>query len=580
MRRTALIYTVLASLIMLPCLVLADVSVSIVLDRTEATLLDTIGMTVKVSGTQSSDQPILSGFKDFEIRQGGTSSRVEMINGKVSSSKEFSYTLMPEKAGTFVVGPVKVKVNGKTATSSTKTITITEPSKSKGLDRGILFLEATVSSNEIYVEEQAIYTLKLYRRESISNISLSLPEADNITFKQLGNHFEYQSVYNGQNFNVLEIRYALIPSQKGVYGIRPARMTFTLINGNSRSPFGFFDDPFFSRKTGQQKTLASEPIELTVLPLPEQGRPPDFSGLVGTFVIEGVIEQTEEKKGDSATLTVVLKGRGNIERIPDLKFPEMTDVKIYADQPVLSEAYDSKGLTGSKIMKWAIVPEKDGLCLVPSLSLSYFDTTDRTYRTTGTGDISLFVIPGEAEKIELFTVGTTNQTQPGIVKKEVQELGYDILPVHTSMKNLTGSGFHTMRPLLWIILAVPILIYGVAIYGVRFSNRSEQEICVAKAKRAAKALIKQCSQEKACASRMLTCLKDYYNDRFRLSLGALTATEAAEILLENGVSSETIKQLKQLVQNFENAAYTGRGDDVISTETLLALIKKIEKEAR
>jgi hypothetical protein len=137
-----------------------------------------------------------------------------------------------------------------------------------------------------------------------------------------------------------------------------------------------------------------------------------------------------------------------------------------------------------------------------------------------------------------------------------------------------------MRTLLWIILAVPILIYGVAIYGVRFSNRSELEIRGAKAKRAAKALIKQCSQEKADASRTLACLKDYYNDRFHLSLGALTATEAAEILLVKGVSSETTEELKKLVQNFENAVYTGRGDDVISTETLLALIKKIEKEAK
>jgi len=69
-----------------PCIVAANISVSLTPDRTEATLPDSIRIIVSVSGTRNDDaQPVLYGMESFNIRRGGTSSRVEIINGQVNA---------------------------------------------------------------------------------------------------------------------------------------------------------------------------------------------------------------------------------------------------------------------------------------------------------------------------------------------------------------------------------------------------------------------------------------------------------------------------------------------------------------
>ncbi len=65
-------------------------------------------------------------------------------------------------------------------------------------------------------------------------------------------------------------------------------------------------------------------------PLPQEGKPSDFSGLVGKFKMWSKLEPVSLKTGESATLTVSVSGQGNVNRIPDLKIPELIHIKIYA----------------------------------------------------------------------------------------------------------------------------------------------------------------------------------------------------------------------------------------------------------
>jgi len=181
----------LVLLFLLPCLAAADVSVSLKLDRNKTMLTDSVSMVVKVSGSRSSGQPVIKGLEPFDVSSRGTSSRVEIINNKVNAGIEYSYLLMPKKAGTFRIGPAELKVKGTVVQSNTESLTIIEPARSAGEDRGPLFLSAGLSSHDVYVEEQVIYSLKLYRRSAVSNISLSLPEAEHLSFKQLGKPAEY-----------------------------------------------------------------------------------------------------------------------------------------------------------------------------------------------------------------------------------------------------------------------------------------------------------------------------------------------------------------------------------------------------
>ena len=330
MKKTFILLVVLILSILLPCLSSARISVNLKLDRREATPMDSIRMTINLSGSRkSSSNPVIKGLESFSVTSGGTSSRVEIINGKINSGVDYTYFLQPREPGTYTIGPAEVTVKGKIYLSNTEILRVIKPKPSAGEGRGPIFLTASLSSPQAYLEEQIVYSLKLYRLVKVSDVSLGLPKIDHITFKQLGNPLEYRSIHNDQSYQVLEVRYALIPSREGVYAIDPATMNMTAFQPRGRSSRGMFDDPFFSFSSGRPITLSSDPLELTVIPLPKKGSPDNFSGLVGTFQMDFQLAPSEIKAGESATLTVILKGRGNVSRMPDLKLPEMNRIKFY-----------------------------------------------------------------------------------------------------------------------------------------------------------------------------------------------------------------------------------------------------------
>lgn len=584
MRRSALVLLALFLFIVVPFSAMAKVSVSLRLGRSEATMADSIKMVISISGTRSSDsKPILHGLENFNVTQGGTSSRLEIINGKINTGIDYTYFIQPKKAGNFKIGPAEVTISGKTFTSNSETLTVVKPRKSSGVDRGPVFLNATLSSQTLYVEEQAIYSLKLYWRVKVREISLDLPETEHLTLKQLGKPTEYQSVYDGQSYQVLEVRYALIPSKKGKYMIGPSRMNMTVFQPRGRSRRrSLFDDPFFSFSRGRPMTLASEHLELDVLPLPGEGRPGDFTGLVGTFEIESKLEPSTIKAGESATLTITLSGRGNVNRIPDLKIPDLEDTKLYADQPVLNVEPDAKGLAGSKTMKWALVPEKEGHYQIPQISVSFFDSTSHQYRVIKTFPQTLSVLPGKKMRAQSPEEGGKELESKGTVKQPVKVLARDILPIHTSIKAFMSASPTRPKGLFSpLLLFMPIFAYTVTLLGTKFRKKSIKASAAMKARKASRVLIKKCRRGNLSARDSTLSIRDYLNDRFGLSLGSLTPDEASEILQSKGVSLDTAQELRTFLQRAEDAIYTGKGHESGDMgESIPRLVKTIEKESR
>lgn len=588
MKKLLTLLHVLFVFVMMPCLARADISVTLTLDRHKASLMDSIRMVVTVSGTsKSNSRPILHNVESFDINRGGTSSRVEIVNGKVNAGIDYTYYLQPKKTGTFKIGPAEVKIEGQSFRSKAETLNIIAPPRTSGKNRGPLFLSASISKHSAYVEEQVTYTLKLFRLSPVSDISLDLPETANLEFRQLGKPVEYEGIYNAQSYQILEIRYALIPSATGTYGIRPSRMRLTVAQPGRQSPGGlfndpFFNNPFFSMSSGRPMTLDSEPLELTVLPLPEKGRPADFSGLVGSFTMKANLVPSEIKAGESATLTIVLSGQGNIKRIPDLKMPELEQTKVYADQPLLKERMDDKGIGGSKTMKWALVPEKEGLQRIPSLALSFFDTTTNEYRTIKTPPFSLSVLPGKSAQAQTATGLQKRQESAGSSKKAIKQLGHDILPIHTSIKNLAGgSRSPAMGLFFWVVLIVPIFAYAAMLLGLRLIKHSSKTMAATKAKKAARTLFRKCRQENVNAVDLNSFIRDYLNNRLSLSLGSLTPTDAVEILTAKGVGLETAQKVGRLIQEIEDIVYTGQGHNPCDLgEDVVKLFRQVEKEIR
>ena len=138
-------------------------------------------------------------------------------------------------------------------------------------------------------------------------------------------------------------------SKPGAFTINPSRLKMTVRQPGSRSLFdNFFNDTFSGFSSSRPLTLTTDPIDLHVNALPRAGKPTDFTGLVGTFQMTSTLEPASLKAGESATLTIQVKGRGTVNRIPDLDLPEMDFARTYSDQPVLETGQSRQGISRDK----------------------------------------------------------------------------------------------------------------------------------------------------------------------------------------------------------------------------------------
>ena len=565
----------------------AEISVTLRLDRREATLVDTIQMEVGVSGSRNSDaKPVVQGLEKFLVSQGGTSSRVEVINGRINAGLAYTFFIQPQKIGTFEIGPAEIKVNGKIFKSNSAKLVVKASDKKSDSDRGPVFIEASLTSPEAYIEEQVIYTLKLYRRVRVNNLSLGLPQVEQLVIKQLGEPKEYQSTLEGIPYQVLEIRYSLSASKEGEYVIGPSKMNMNVRRRRSQSLFDdFFKDPFSqspfsSFSTGRPLTVATSPMELKVLPLPEEKKPADYSGLVGNFEMESRLNPNRLKTGESATLTVEISGKGNIHRIPDIELPDLPFARAYGDQPLLESEPGEDGIGGRKTMKWALVPQESGQFEIPVLRLSYFNPDTETYDVLHTAIHTLSVTAGQSPaSADIPTSPSIDGTAGTAVKKEIEQIGQDILPIHMTTDNLSvpyrklASGW-----LFWLALIGPLSIYLMLLVGLKLGKRSPDRITQARSKSAFRRLSKRSRQNNFGCADLIDAFRDYLNDKYNLSIGTLTPDDVEHVLRSKGIATDRIINICALLQRLENAVYARDNTQPMNaTSELLRLVKSLEK---
>jgi hypothetical protein len=567
-------------LMLLPLRALAAASVQLEIDRAEATLQDTVTLKVKVSGLSPDTEPKIQGLKDLAVVAGGTTTRIEIINFSRSEYIEYLYYLQPRATGTYRIGPAEVSAGGRVFRSGTATLTVRGAASSRGGQaieaEGPLFLRAELSKTAAYADEPVIYSIRLYRLVKVSLQALDIPDNPSLTFKKLGDSLEYKASIDGQTYQVFEVRHEVAASSPGRYKLPPATMDLVVYQSAAGSfPF---NDPFFSRSNPRPKAIRSNPLELTVLPLPAQGRPAGFSSLVGSYTLDAKLDREALSAGETATLTVTVKGRGNVSRIPDLAMPDIPGIRTYPDQPVLQIGVDASGFHAVKTMKWAFVPQQDGTYAIPSLSLSYFDTGSKSYRVLRT--------PGQTMTVKQGAPGRAVPPQPQAAarsgaKPGVQEVGKDILPVHTGAEAFAG-GIEAMPGtalLLLVLLAPPVAFLGA--YGLkRRMDPSRLKGGEARMRGALKAFMKGCSP-KSSAQELLSAVRAYFNSRFGSSLGTLTPEEAGEILenarVDDGVKTRCVSLLDELTQR----VYTGRGSDVFArSDELFSLMREIDRQGR
>ena len=555
-------------------------------DKNKATLEDQIVLTVSISGYHHYDaDPQLPALPDFEVTEGGSSSRTEIVNGRFRSSREYTFLLTPKREGEFTVGPVVVQSRGRSYQSQPIQVKILPADVQEG-ESLPAYVTQEVDVHDPYVRQQVVYTFRFFHKNEVLDARWEPPSFQGFWVEDLGREKSYETIQGGERYSVTEIKKALFPTSEGTSEIPPSTLACKIVVRGALGSRSLFEDDFFSSpllgRTAQaaNKTLRTKPIRLEVRPLPADGRPETFQGLVGSFDIEARVSELELHTGDSTTLTVTVSGAGDLRDLVSFPPEEIAGFKVYPDKPSLDLKAEGDLVRSSRVFKKALVPLQEGPLQIPALELVYFDPQRGAYRSTATAPVAVMVAKGEQpDSVHLVQ----SPGAPG-TKSSIQVLGRDILPIHTGLAGADTQVPHGAALLLYLsAFLLPPFAY-LATYVVKRRKRmlAGDPLLVRKkaAKKKADGELKRAKKfkdgnEPEFYRQLGRTIKSLVGDKLSLSALAYTQAEIGRCLEEHGLKEDVVQRVQQFLQELEYCQYASSQVEPARRESLLHTAKEL-----
>ncbi|MBG07233.1 MAG: hypothetical protein CME68_00605 [Halobacteriovoraceae bacterium] len=589
------------------------IEIGLTVDESTISLGEEFSIQIRIEGSQSVESLQIENADKFSLSNRGTSTSVQIINGKASTSKTINYSLYSKKEGSFKVGPVVALIDGKEYRSNVLNLKVLAdaasansnvnqgkggsadethkgPSKEKR-DKNFL-IEGFVNKKNPFVGEQIIYTFRLYYRVEISNPKVSLPKFKGFWKEELGEGRSYRKVIKGKEWRVYEVNYALFPTKPGKVNISESTFAGDIYirDGSGRrrgsgSLFDMFDDPFFGGGFGRRKkvTLRTKELEIKAKPLLEEGKPDSFSGLVGDFKIVSRIDKDSLRQGESTTLTLSVQGSGNIF---DAKIEEkdIPGFKIYKDKPVLKIQRNKNGVFGKRVFKMALVPQDVGNKQIPSFSLSYFDPKKGVYKVTSTRLLSVNILKAKSGDEENVNLVSSSQS-PMKLKKKIKVEAKDLMPIKRNVEKTLGSLTVSEKSIVWITFLLSPLLFMISFFWQKKKERLKGNEALRRQEQALKKFnkgLKGVNEGSNFLTEASNVFRDYIGDKVNVDGKALTPLDLDRVLSPHQLGPETLKEIKSLLQDFESAQYGGqakKGPREMMIK-MKSIVKSMEKELR
>jgi len=541
-------------------------------------------------------------FSPFEAFGPSQSRNMSWVNGKVSQTLTYTYTLKPSREGEFEIpaavarldgeiqksNPVSIKVvpAGTAATPNNNGGQNNNRNQSNDLEQQIsdnLFIRAIPSKTSVYEGEQITLTYKLYFALTLDDLSImKMPSYEGFLSHDIelpeGESARKVETFNGQQFNTQSIhQVALFPSKNGSYTIEPMELqSFILIRKNDP---GFF----FPRTERIRHEFKSSSVNINVKPLPAAGRPASFTGAVGKYDFSATYDKTETLVDDPITLKIKVSGKGNIKLIdiPDMDFPQ--SFEIY--DPKIKESISKKSYTvsGSKSYEYLIIPRGGGSFQFPDISFTYFDVSKGEYVTkTETGPLI---------SVEGDEISPQNYPSGGLNKEEVELLGEDIRFIKTTgLASVSATQNLITRPIFHIFTWLPLFLAMFLPFIYRQRKKVLGDVSGQKSKKALKAALKKlelarklmsAGDDRAYYDAVSKSVWGYLADKFDVQNTELSKENMIHLMKEKGTDDMLSQEVIGLIDNCEMAVYAPMAVGE-SKESLLvkaeSLINRLEKE--
>lgn len=565
-----------------------DIHVKAEVSSKKVALGSTIQFTITIHGNSNVDPIQLPPVEGFEVRYLGPSTRVSIVNGRQTSSKSFIYSLFPLREGKFQIPAFDAVISGQAYTIQSVPLEVVASmegarsiidSRPTSLQEK-LFVVLKVPKEEVYLNESLPMKVLVFV-SGLSIRDIQYPDLNNIGFSvgEYDRPTQYQQIVKGVRFNIVEFNTKIYPSRTGELQLGPVKVACNLIvpgsRGNSRfGRGGMFDDDFFNtffdRSEKRPVMLESKRVDIKVLPLPEEGKPNDFSGAVGEYNFNVSASPDNVKEGDPITLRMTILGKGNLSAIQMPSLPLSDNFKTYDPQ-----VFEKNGIKKSEQV---IIPQLENITEIPAIQFSYFDPQLKIYRTITKGPFPIKVTKlddGEEFKV----VSLNGEYRPF----ESEKFGEDIVFIKEKPGTFQISGRHAYNSVFfYVVIAFSILAWIGTFIHYKRTDRIKTDIVYArrllaprKAKQGlaqAKSLIATENKEQFYDAVFKT-IQEYLGNKLHLSSGAVTFETIQSELVSKNVEQNAIDEIRVIFEECDMIRYASadiRQDDLSASYQHLA----------
>lgn len=554
-------------------------------------------VTFIIEGEKSPSDFQWSSGDDFQLVWGpqkGSSSSIQIINGKRSSSHQttFTYILIPKATGTFQLPAATALLSGNRISSTQASIQVVSDGASSSQSSGQkggkssgggqtsstgsgeissndLFMRLSLSRTEVVIGEPITATLKIYQRANVVGFENAKFPTFNGFWSQetyVPNNIEFKrESLDDKIYNTAVLRtYVLIPQQSGTITIDPAELV-CLVNirtapSTSNSLFdSFFQDEYRTIR----KRVTTPAVKVKVNPLPA-GQPASFGGGVGNFGISARLTTDNLKTHDAASLIITVSGRGNVALLEEPKVNFPPDFEVYDTKTTENTDKSNGGTSGSKSFEYPFIPRSHGDFTIDPVEYSYYDVNAGKYVTLRTEPLHVKVAKGKGG--DSTPVTTVNS---GVERKDVKSLADDIRFIFTGKPGLSGSGsFFVGSVFFWILLALMILGATSVYLAFRKVAAMRADVAGTKNRRATKMAQKRLKLAGEYLDKNLytafyeelhKALIGFVSDKLNMDMSEISKDNIASALTEGGVSEEQTKAFTDLLDACEFARYSPDG---------------------
>ena len=471
-------------------------SATAVLTSSRTVLGRPVQLQIKITGSPSARPPDVIHVDGLDIRYTGQSQMIEGRNFQFSYSFVYTYTVMPEHAGTFRIPPQRIQAGSNALRTPELTLSVADSGtqtqrSSRGaasLDaRKLVIAELVLTKTATYVGELIPAEVRLYINSRTRANIKNGPEVSGqgFTMQKFSQATQSRENVGGQIYDVITFKTAIAAARTGRFEIGPVKATATVLvprqsNPGGRSPFDIFgmddpfSDPFFADPFGhslerEEIDVESKPVTLEVKPLPANA-PPEFSGAIGTFTMEADAKPKSVQIGDPITVTANISGRGNFDRV---SAPVLEDEHGWHTYPPSGnfKQDDDVGISGVKTFETVLTPNESKKS-VPSLVFSFFDPVNEKYVTLRSDAIPVKIEGGAVAAKPAVASAPAQASTP-----KLQSKPEDILYQINDWPG-TGQSFAPIhsRSDFWLAQIVPLIgLLGFAGWKLRQAKLSDRE---------------------------------------------------------------------------------------------------------